>query len=138
MGKWSFFVALQILISSKPTDLLIQAESISVNKFNNATRPDFKLPKISRENLERNLSFRITRQYDRIVNIYRFIPESKIDMDSFSSEEEESTETESTVTFSTLTASAFAITLEKAHLDSENNIDQVPKGIRINVLLNYA
>ena len=117
---------------------MIQAESISVNKFNNATRPDSKLPKTSRENLERNLSFRITKQYHRdgvittrqylskIVNIYRFIPKSKSDVESSSSEEEESTETESTATVSTLTASASALTLEETHLDSGNDADQLP------------
>ena len=47
----------------KATDLLIQSECISVNKYNNAIRPNSKQQPSKRANFERNICFRMTRQF---------------------------------------------------------------------------
>ena len=50
---------------NKATDMLVQYHAISINKFNNACKPETKAPCLDRLNRDRNLAFRIARQYHR-------------------------------------------------------------------------
>ena len=69
---------------NKVTDMLVQYDSISVNKFINACKPDARAPEINRLIRDRNIAFRIARQFHRdgeittevyiakILNLYKF------------------------------------------------------------------
>lgn len=92
---------------NKGSDMLVQYDAISVNKYNNACKPHAKAPPLDREIRDRNISFRIARQFHRdgeitnevyiakILNLYRF-EEKKKQKETLEDTDSEDDATEST------------------------------------------